>query len=78
MRPVRGAPCLVSHEVPHGVAQGAPQGAPRRALLLLAGAAAALAACGPRPGPVSSGLALPDRFREAAETPAVWPAPDWW
>ena len=39
-------------------------------------AAAALAACGPRPGPVSSGLALPDRFREAAETPAVWPAPD--
>lgn len=78
VRPVQGAPCLVSHEVPHGVTRGVTRGAPRRALLLLAGAAAALAACGPRPGPVSSGLALPDRFREAAETPAVWPAPDWW
>ncbi|MDJ0387753.1 efflux transporter outer membrane subunit [Roseomonas sp. E05] len=45
------------------------------ALLLLG----ALAACGPRPEPVLSGLAATARFRNAdAASPAQWPDPDWW
>ncbi len=38
----------------------------------------ALAACGPRIAPTASGIALPDRFREADPAAARWPDPDWW
>ncbi|MFC0410799.1 efflux transporter outer membrane subunit [Roseomonas elaeocarpi] len=38
----------------------------------------ALAACGPKPPPVSSGLETPAQFREAANTAARWPDPQWW
>jgi len=46
--------------------------------LLLATLLLTLAACGPRPVPVTSGLEAPERFREAADTPARWPDPQWW
>jgi len=45
------------------------------ALLLLG----ALAACGPRPEPVLSGLDTPAGFRNAdSAAPVQWPDPDWW
>jgi len=53
----------------------APRGRAGWALLLLG----ALAACGPRPDPVLSGLDAGARFRNAdAAAPAHWPDPDWW
>ncbi|MXP64648.1 efflux transporter outer membrane subunit [Roseomonas sp. M0104] len=53
----------------------APRGRAGWALLLLG----ALAACGPRPEPVLSGLDATARFRNAdAAAPARWPDPDWW
>lgn len=54
---------------------GAPNWRMGGALVLLG----LLAACGPRPDPVTSGLETPARFRAADATAAVrWPDPDWW